>query len=258
MADDDQQEQREWISNVIDIEADGLRIVGIIPARAGSKGLPDKNIHLLLGKPLIYYTIVTALAARCLDRVIVSTDSDQIAQIAKDYGAEVPFIRPAELAVDDMATLPVVRHAATFLAEQQHYQPDLLVTLQPTSPLRRSEHIDAAVEIFKKTQPDMVMSVCEAEHSPYWMRRIESDGRLVSILPQSEQYTRRQDLPPVYRINGAVYVETYSFVCSDTNRRPENIRALVMDRSDSIDIDDELDIKAAEMELVIRMGESLR
>jgi len=234
-----------------------LRIVGIIPARAGSKGLPDKNIRLLCGKPLIYYTITAALAARSIEKVIVSTDSDRIAEIAKSYGAEVPFLRPAELAGDDTARLPVVRHAAMFLAESQKYQPDIFVTLQPTSPLRRAEHIDAAVEILNNTQADAVMSVCEAEHSPYWMRRIEGGGRLVPILPDSNQYTRRQDLPPVYRINGAVYVETYSSVFNETSRSEGNIHALVMDRVDSIDIDEEIDFKVAEMELLARMGTSL-
>lgn len=237
-------------------EARRLRVVGIIPARAGSKGLLDKNIRLLCGKPLIYYTIVAALAARCLERVIVSTDSEQIAKIAKDYGAEVPFLRPPELAADDTARHLVVRHATTFLVDKQNYQPDILVTLQPTSPLRRAEHIDAAIEIFNDTHADMVMSVCQAEHSPYWMRRIDGDGQLVSILPNSEQYTRRQDLPPVYRINGAVYVETYSSVCGNT-KRCQNIQALVMARVDSIDIDEEMDLKVAEMELLARKGVAL-
>ena len=121
-----------------------------------------------------------------MERIIVSTDSEQIAKIAKDYGAEVPFLRPPDLAADDTTRFQVVRHATTFLVDRQKYQPDILVTLQPTSPLRRAEHIDAAVEIFKDTQADMVMSVCQAEHSPYWMRSIGDDGHLISILPNSE------------------------------------------------------------------------
>lgn len=234
-----------------------LKIVGIIPARAGSKGLPDKNIRLLCGKPLIYYTIKAALEACCLQRVIVSTDSDRIAEIAKGYGAEVPFLRPAELSADDTPSLSVVRHTATFLVDQEKYRPDTLVTLQPTSPARRAEHIDAAVELFANTHADVVMSVCESEYSPYWMRRIGADGRLIPILPDSERFMRRQDLPVVYRLNGAVYVESYSSVMNGTNEPGKVIRALVMDRADSIDIDDEFDFRLAEMQMLARMGASL-
>lgn len=230
-----------------------LKVVGIIPARGGSKGIPDKNIRPLVGQPLICYTIKAALEARLLSRVLVSTDSPHIAQIAKEYGAEVPFLRPAELAWDDTPRLPVVRHAVAYLKKTEGYRPDIIVTLQPTSPLRMAEHIDAAIEMLVCTGADAVFSVCEAEHSPYWMRRVDADGRLVPVLPGSETYLQRQDLPVVYRINGAVYAETYETVCRDRPHADLDIRALVMERRKSIDIDEDLDLRIAETQLLARI-----
>lgn len=233
-----------------------LKIVGIIPARSGSKGIPNKNIKSLAGRPLIYYSIQAGLESRLLNRLLVSTDSPEIADIAKGYGAEVPFIRPAELAQDDTPQLPVLQHAVVYLEETEHYKPDIIVALQPTSPLRRGEHIDAAIDMLIKTRADRVVSVCEAEHSPYWMRRVGADGRLIPILADSDTYTRRQDLPLVYRFNGAVYVETYLSVVTRTTQTNEIIRAFVMDRLGSIDIDTELDFKVAELQLLATTGAS--
>lgn len=233
-----------------------LKVLGVIPARCGSKGIPRKNIKDLAGKPLIYYTIKAALSSRSLNRTLVSTDSSEIADIAEAYGAEVLFLRPAELAQDDTPRLPVVRHAVRYLEQTEGYKADIIVTLQPTSPLRRSEHIDAAVEMLASTEADSVVSVCKAEHSPYWMRRVVEGGRLIPILPESEQYTRRQDLPVAYRINGAVYAETYSAVFDETKRAKTDIRALVMEKQDSIDIDEESDFRVAEMQLLARTGAS--
>lgn len=226
--------------------------VGIIPARSGSKGIPNKNIRLLAGKPLIYYTIKAGLEASLLSRLVVSTDSMEIAEISEAFGAEVPFLRPPELARDDTLGLPVVRHAVKFLEENQGYRPDIIVTLQPTSPLRRAEHIDAAVTMLIETKADSVVSLCEAEHSPYWMRALTKDGRLKPILSTKEDYMRRQDLPRVYRFNGAVYASKYSVVMEEKKRSKADIRALIMDREDSIDIDEELDFQIAEMILVTR------
>lgn len=230
------------------------KTVGLIPARAGSKGIPNKNIALLAGQPLIAYTIQAAIESRLLSRVLVSTDSPTIAQIAKKCGAEVPFLRPAELARDDTPRLPVVRHAVEYLERTEGYKPDLIVTLQPTSPLRRAEHIDSAIEMLVDMGADAVFSVCEAEHSPYWMRGVDDDGRLVPLLSGSEAYLRRQDLPVVYRLNGAVFAETYEAVCGDRPHADLDTRALVMERWESVDIDEELDLRLAEMQLSARMG----
>lgn len=230
------------------------KVVGLIPARAGSKGIPNKNIASLAGQPLIAYTIQAALESRLLSRVLVSTDSPTIAQIAKTYGAEVPFIRPPELARDDVPRLPVVRHAVDYLENNEGYTPDIIVTLQPTSPLRRAEHIDAAIEMLVGTGADAVVSVCEAEHSPYWMRRVDAEGRLVPLLSGSETYLRRQDLPVVYRINGAVFAETYAAVRAGVNQPAENICPLIMEQWESIDIDEEYDLKVAEMHMLARAG----
>lgn len=147
-----------------------------------------------------------------------------------------------------------MRHAIDFLETNKGYTPDVIVTLQPTSPLRRAEHIDAAIEMLIGTGADAVFSVCEAEHSPYWMRTIGDGGRLTPLLPGSESYTRRQDLPPVYRLNGAVYVETRTGLVGSGKPTGMDVRALVMERLDSIDIDEDLDLRIAEMQLLARMG----
>jgi len=227
-------------------EKSRLTIVGVIPARSGSKGIPNKNIRHLCGKPLIYYTIKAALASRFIQRVIVSTDSIHIADIAKAYGAEVPFLRPAELVMDETPRVLVIRHAVRLLEQQYGVKNDIVVTLQPTSPLRTAEHIDAAIKLMLRTKAQRVVSVCEAEHSPCWMRRLEPQGTLIELMPQRKKYARRQDLPKIYRLNGAIFADTYPALMKEDlqNSKPT---AFIMERKDSIDIDDELDFQVAEM-----------
>jgi len=224
-----------------------FKILAVIPARSGSRGIPNKNIRLLCDKPLIYYTIAAALQARLVDRVVVSTDSGQIAEIAKAYGAEVPFLRPAELARDDTPRLPVIRHAVSFLKENQNYRPEIIVTLQPTSPMRQAEHIDAAINMLGTASVDSVASVCEAEHSPYWMRRLGPRGTLVDVMPPGENNTRRQDLPKIYRLNGAIFAETYAALMEEETSQDRETRAFIMERKYSIDIDEDLDFQVAEI-----------
>lgn len=222
------------------------KILSIITARGGSKGIPRKNIKMLAGKPLIAWTIEAALQSHVLNRVIVSTDDEEIAEISKKWKAEVPFLRPCDLAKDDSPTLPVLQHALSWLRSSEGYIPEVIVTLQPTSPLRRAEHIDQAIALLQKTRADSMVSVCLTEHSPYWMKRLEED-RVFPFLDGKKEYQRRQDLPPVYRINGAIYATRYEILMKENRILGEDTRALVMDRESSIDIDTPLDFKMAEL-----------
>ena len=183
-------------------------VLAVILARGGSKGLPGKNIMPLLGKPVLTYTVEAALKARTLNRVILSTDSEEIAKVGREAGVEVPFIRPAELATDDAHPTAVLEHAVTYLAESDGYDVDLVVTLQPTSPLRVAGDIDDAVRLLQNS-PDMdsVITVKEVDLPPYWVLRL--DGQyLRPFVDDGTDYSlmRRQELEQTYRPNGAVYV----------------------------------------------------
>jgi len=228
-------------------------ILALIPARGGSKGIPYKNARLLMGKPLIAYTIEAALQSQYQLRVVVSTDDEEIAEVARTADAEVPFLRPAELARDKAPTLPVVQHALGWLEQHEGYKPDLVVLLQPTSPLRRAEHIDQGIKLLLQTDADSVVSVCEVEHSPYWMRVLDNEGRVKPFVEGDHEFSRRQDLPPVYRLNGALYVTKRRIVMEERCLLGDDVRALVMAREDSIDIDDEVDFLLAELLLKRRL-----
>ena len=222
--------------------------IGLIPARGGSKGVLRKNIRQLAGKPLIAWTIEVALACPSSDRVIVSTDDQEIAQIARQYGAEMPFIRPAELAQDDTPDLPVYQHALSWLAEHEGYHPDIVVWLRPTAPLRTVQDVEAAIQLLIETNADCVRSVCLAEHHPYWMKRLDGD-RLVPFVDGIDEgrYYRRQLLPPVYRLNGAVDVTWCRTLMEKGLLYTGDVRGYVMPAERSIDLDSELDFALAEL-----------
>jgi CMP-N-acetylneuraminic acid synthetase len=226
---------------------DSFNILALIPARGCSKGIPKKNTKLLAGKPLISYTIEAALQSQCRPRVVVSTDDDEIARVARAAGAEVPFLRPAELAHDETPTFPVVQHALQWLEQHEAYQPELVVLLQPTSPLRRAEHIDQALELILSSGADSVVSLCETEHSPYWMKKVDTKGHVSPFIDMKEEYARRQDLPEVYRLNGAMFVTRSEVIIRENRLLGYDTRAYIMDQGDSIDIDTELDFKLAEL-----------
>jgi len=223
-----------------------LEVLGIIPARFNSKGVSNKNIRKLNNKPLIAYTIEAGLEAERQTRLIVSTDSEEIASVARTYGAEVPFLRPAELAEDDISMVSVLHHAIKFLDSSENYKADIIITLQPTSPLRKAYHIDEAVEKLIDTDADSVVSLCEVEYSPYWMKKIEN-GKVSNFMQGSEKYTRRQDLPELYRLNGAIFVTRYEVLMKENRILGNDTRAIIMSQEDSIDIDTELDFKLAEL-----------
>ena len=222
--------------------------MGLIPARGGSKGVPRKNIHQLMGRPLIAWTIETALACPMLERVIVSTEDLEIADIARQYGAEVPFVRPAEFAQDDTPDLPVYQHALSWLAEHEGYYPDIVVWLRPTASLRTVEDVEAAIRLLIETGADCVRSVCVAEYHPYWMKRLDGD-RLIPFVDgiDESKYYRRQLLPPVYRLNGAVDVTWCKTVLENGLLYSGDIRGYAMSAQRSIDLDSELDFALAEL-----------
>ena len=159
----------------------GETILGLIPARGGSKGLPRKNIKLLLGKPLIAWTIEQALASKYLDKVVVSTDDEEIAKISKKYGAEVPFIRPKELATDKTKGIDVVLHTIRWM-EENGKSYDFLMLLQSTSPLRTFEDMDKAIELLFLKKAKAIVSVCEVEHHPYWSNTLPEDGCMKNFI----------------------------------------------------------------------------
>jgi N-acylneuraminate cytidylyltransferase/CMP-N,N'-diacetyllegionaminic acid synthase len=221
-------------------------ILAIIPARGGSKGIPNKNIKLLANKPLIAYTIEEAFKSRFLDRVIVSTDNSEIANISKKYGAEVPFMRPKNLAEDTTPMHLVLQHAVKYLEKKKNYKIDIIVRLQPTSPFRKVSDIDAAIEKLLDTNADVVETVSKLLHPPFWIVKLKRD-KLYPFIKTKKNYYRRQDSPKLYVINGAVYVIQKKALMKKTNIFDKNTRATIMEPDRSIDIDTPLDFKIAEL-----------
>lgn len=225
-----------------------MRTVGIIPARGGSKGIPYKNIQKLCGRPLISYTIEAALKSKSLKRVIVSTEDTRIAEISRSFGAEVPFLRPAELAKDDTPSLKVIQHAVKYIEDIEHCVLDVIVILQPTSPLRNEKCIDAVVEKIMRTGADSVVTVCSVKQHPYWNFTIKRD-RIFPLISNDIKPSRRQDLPEMFAPNGAVYVVRRDVLFNQNSILGKDTRALVMPVEESVDIDDYFDWFIAEMTL---------
>jgi CMP-N-acetylneuraminic acid synthetase len=219
--------------------------LAIIPARGGSKRLPRKNVLELAGKPLIAWTIEAGLQSKYIDRVVVSTDDAEIAQVARRYGADVPFMRPEHLAKDDSASVDVLKFTLRELekhAERYRY----VVLLQPTSPLRNAAHIDAAIELLRDRQADAVASVAELDHPLEWSNILPENLSLDGFLPARYRGLRSQDLPKRYRLNGAIYISSVKrFWQEGALIYDGNAYAYIMDRRVSIDIDDETDFLLA-------------
>lgn len=224
-----------------------MRVLGIITARGGSKGIPGKNIHLLCGKPLLQYTAEAALAARRLARVIITTDDEAIAAVARRCGIEVPFLRPAELSRDDTPSVPVVQHAVRFL-QQQGETYDAILLLQPTNPLRQASDIDGAIELLERTGADSVISFVDVgEKHPARMKFIAEDGR-VTDPPFAEQFEgqRRQDLPKLYLREGSIYLTRTSILMEQASLKGHDCRAWIMPKERACAIDEPFDLFLAE------------
>ena len=216
--------------------------IGIVPARGGSKRLPNKNLLYLAGKPLIAWTLEAALKSKYLDHIVVSSDKDEILKVARDYGVET-VKRPKELATDSAKTVDVVRHVLESIKKEYNY----IVLLQPTSPLRTERHIDESIEFLISKNADAVISVCETEYPPLWCNTLPEDLSMENFIRKEVVGKRSQDLPKYYRLNGAIYIcKSDELIKQKTFFLNKNIYAYIMDRKSSIDIDDETDFLLAE------------
>lgn len=219
------------------------RILALIPARGGSKGIKNKNIIDLCGRPLIAYTIKAALESNYVDDVIVSTDSQEIADIAIFYGAKIPFLRPAELASDSSKTIDAVLHAIAALhAQGSDY--DILLLLQPTTPLRDSNDIDVSIKTFFNNNYRSLVSVSPVTDSPVLIRMIDSDNHLEHLIDCSSTI-RRQDMKPYYVVNGCIYINYIADINNATSFN-DNESGFIMSTSHSVDIDNYFDLYAAQ------------
>ena len=230
-----------------------MKIVAFIFARGGSKGLPGKNIRPLGGKPLIAWSIEHALAVKRIERVIVSTDSEEIATVARDYGREVPFIRPAILAQDDSPEWLAWRHALDYLCETTGALPQVMVSVPTTAPLRLPQDIEDCLNEYEKGVADMVITVTDAHRSPYFnMVKTKADGTVGLVIPPQSAITRRQDAPMVYDMATVCYVANPVFVMSHDAAFEGRVRAVRVPTERAIDIDTVLDFQIAESLLNLR------
>lgn len=218
-------------------------MLAIIPARSGSKGLKDKNILSLKGKPLISYTIEAAINSEIFDNVFVSTDSEEYKNIAQGFGADIPFLRSSEISGDNASTTDAVIEALdNFRIMGKTY--DTIAILQPTSPLRNHVHIKEAYDLFLSKKANAVVSLTEAEHSPLWCNKVKNDLNIDNFIELNN--TPRQSLEKYYRINGAIYIAKTDYYLKYNNLYKEKCFAYIMEKKYSVDIDDIFDFKFAE------------
>ncbi len=223
----------------------GKKILGVIPARGGSKGLPGKNIRPLQGKPLVAWSIESGLQTGILDELLVTTDDEEIGAIAKKFGASVPFLRPEELASDSAGTMEVLLHALSYY-EKAGCSFDLLILLQPTSPLRTAEDILNGVDVFFDKNAGAVISVCEVDHHLDWMNKLPENGCMKDFVKKEAHNIPRQQLDKYYRLNGALYVADVKLLELKKSFFTENTFAYVMKRERSVDIDELVDFQIAD------------
>jgi len=224
-----------------------MNIIAIITARGGSKSIPRKNITSVGGKPLIAWTIETALRSPSLNRVVVSTDDPKIAEIAREWGAEVPFLRPAELSRDDSPHIPVLVHAVEWLETNEGSKVDYVLLLQPTVPFRTTEDIEGSVQLIIKKDADSIVSVCEAPSHPFLVKRINQDETLQHFIEIPEGYLARQKLPPAYVLNGAIYLVKRDVLINSETFQTDRTYPFFMPPERSLDIDTQWDLYLANL-----------
>jgi CMP-N,N'-diacetyllegionaminic acid synthase len=218
---------------------EGKTVLAIIPARGGSKGVPRKNIRDLCGKPLIAWTVEEAKKSKYIDRLILSSEDDEIIAAAKKWGCEVPFVRPQEFAQDDTPGIEPVIHAIDALSNKYDY----IILLQVTSPLRQVEDIDGCIEFCIQSNAKSCVSMTEAEQSPYWMYHINENNSISSVMLDDKVYKRRQDLPKVYVLNGAIYIAECKWLKGNRDFCSNQTIGYVMSEERSTDIDNEIDLE---------------
>lgn len=223
------------------------KILGIIPARGGSKGIPRKNLVCLAGRPLIYYTIRAAQSSRCLTRSVVSTDDKEIQTVALSFGADVPFVRPAELATDRATSVAVAKHAFEFTESTENTYYDFACLLQPTCPLRTSDDIDAAIAILERSDADAIVSLVRVQEPHPVKMMVVTNGVISPLFPdQWREAARRQDLPPVYYLNGAIYCVRRQVLLQQNSLWGGKTLAYMMPADRSVNIDEPSDVRLAE------------
>lgn len=226
-------------------------VFGVIPARGGSKGLPGKNLMTLGRLSLVGHAIASAREARRLARFIVSTDDPAIAGEARRHGAEVPFTRPPALASDEAGMVPVLQHAVRWLEGAAGRRPDLVVTLQPTSPFRTGADIDRTIDTLLETGADSAQTLVEASYHPFFMSTLDGD-RVIPLFPDGHRYVRRQDAPPAYQPSGGVYVTRYAVLMEQGQVLGPDNRAVVTSFEAAVNIDTPWDFMLAEA--ILRAG----
>jgi len=223
--------------------------IAVIPARGGSKGLPGKNVKSMAGKPMMAWTIEAALASTGFARVIVSTDDQEIAAVGRHYGAETPFLRPAEFGTDSASVVDVVLHAVEWLESQEGFSPSQIMLLQPTSPLRTSEDIRSVLTLFSERQPESVVSVVPMQHPPHWLKSINEQGELVPWF-EGNLPDRRQSVGELYMPNGAIYMIAMDVLRKQHTFYPGCTLAYVMPPERSIDVDSAWEFYLAQLILM--------
>jgi N-acylneuraminate cytidylyltransferase len=224
-----------------------MKTVAFIFARSGSKGLPNKNINLLAGKPLIAYSIEQALATKRIERVIVSTDSNEIAKVALDFGAEVPFLRPYKLATDESPEWLSWRHGLEYLRTSTGSLPQVMVSLPPTAPLRNNQDIENCLNEFEKGDSDVVIAVTDAHRNPYFnMVKTNIDGSVSLVNNMKTRISRRQEAPKLYDVTTICYVANPEFVLNHNSIFEGKVKSVYIPIERSIDIDSLLDFQIAE------------
>jgi CMP-N-acetylneuraminic acid synthetase len=224
-----------------------MKIIGTVCARGGSKGFPKKNIMPLAGKPLIAYTIEVALKWKKIDKLIVSTDDCEIAKISTEYGAETPFMRPAELATDTADKLPVIQHAVKFCEEEYRTKYDVVIDLDPTAPLRKISDLDNTLNKFLNGDTDVLYSVCRARKSPYFnIVELDKDGYAHLSKPLKNKIARRQDSPEIYDMNASIYIYDRDFLFAADSIHSGKAIVYVMDDISAFDIDRKIDFQFVE------------
>ena len=225
-----------------------MRVLGLVPARGGSKGVPRKNIRELCGKPLLQYTAEAALAARRLSEVVLSTDDAEIAEVGRRCGLRVPFMRPPELAADEAPTLPVIQHALRWMEAEEGARFDAVCLLQPTNPLRQAAEIDACIELLEQRDADSVVTVLPvpAEFNPHWVYFGDAEGRLRLSTGEESPIPRRQALPAAFHRDGSIYVTRRDVLLEGNSLYGRRVVGHLADPRRSVNIDTPADWLRAE------------
>lgn len=231
-----------------------MRILAVVPARGGSKGVPGKNIRPILGKPLMAYTIESGLKSKRITDLVVSTDSEEIRNIALQYGAQAPFLRPAELSGDRALAIPTIQHAVLEMEKLKGYEYDYIIMLQPTSPMKTAEDIDQALDKLIAEKADGIISVVNVDNNHPMKMKVflgedGKDGKLVDYSPPPYENCPRQLLPPVFIVNGALYATKRDVFMNKNSFQGDTCIGFEMPHSKSINIDTEFDFLLAEYEL---------